>query len=415
MFKKIVSNLSFSPAVVSQLGFYAKRLRKEQTTRRIGLVFVALALVVQSFAVFQAPEPANAASPNDMVYGGLHGNLNNFMTAYDANTQQLRSVTDHFGITRAEIAAAKYGTFKTGTDTISYGFQDRVGGKKIQIRDYYYAHVRDLYGRHMHVGNGKDATIRGWIGHSERMGWFAIMDVCGNLVTKEFPPTPTPPTPPKPPTPEKPTPPTPEKPTPPTPEKPKPANIEFTKTATNSSQGNIDATKQAAKVNDKITYTLKVTNTGGTAKEVELKDDLTDTLEYSVLTDRGGGKLTESERITTLSWPNVTLKPGESQTRTFAMQVKPEISAGAVGTSNEDSQNCVMENNFSTAGTKIPVSCAPPKVVEQVVTELPQTGPTENIIFGAAVLAIAAFFFFRSRQLGTEVRLIRRDLNAGSL
>lgn len=351
-----------------------------------------------------------------MVYGGLHGNLNNFMKPYDANTQQLRSVMDHFGITRAEIAAAKYGSFKTGTDTISYGFQDRVGGKKIQIRDYYYAHVRDLYGRHMHVGNGKDATIRGWIGYSERMGWFAIMDVCGNLVTKEYPPTPTPPKPPTPPTPEKPTPPTPEKPTPPTPPKPTPpANIEVSKTATNVTKGDIDATKQAAQSNDKITYKLTVKNTGGTAKEVELKDDLTDTLEYATLTDRGGGTLKETERISTLSWPNVTLKPGESQTRTFAVQVKATIPAAPVGVSNEDSYNCVMENNFSTAGVKIPVSCAPPKVVEEIVTELPQTGPTENIIFGASILAIAAFFFFRSRQLGTEVRLIRRDLNTGTL
>jgi len=43
MFKKIVSQLSFSPALVAQLGFYARRLRKEQATRRLGLVFVGLA------------------------------------------------------------------------------------------------------------------------------------------------------------------------------------------------------------------------------------------------------------------------------------------------------------------------------------------------------------------------------------
>ena len=52
MFRKLVSNIAFSPALVSQLGFYAKRLRKEETTRRIGLIFTVLALVVQSFEVF---------------------------------------------------------------------------------------------------------------------------------------------------------------------------------------------------------------------------------------------------------------------------------------------------------------------------------------------------------------------------
>jgi len=62
MFRKIVSNLTFSPALVGQLGFYAKRLRKEEATRRVGLIFTALALVVQGFAVFTPPESANAAS-----------------------------------------------------------------------------------------------------------------------------------------------------------------------------------------------------------------------------------------------------------------------------------------------------------------------------------------------------------------
>lgn len=66
MFKKIVSNLPFSPALVGQLGLYSKKLRREKTTRRIGLIFVILALIVQSLAVFQPPESANAANPNDI-------------------------------------------------------------------------------------------------------------------------------------------------------------------------------------------------------------------------------------------------------------------------------------------------------------------------------------------------------------
>jgi hypothetical protein len=94
MFRKIVSNLSFSPALVGQLGFYAKRLRKEETTRRMGLVFVALALVVQSLAVFQPPESANASNTNDFVPGGLglgaNRSLNNFLSPYDSNNNNVQ-------------------------------------------------------------------------------------------------------------------------------------------------------------------------------------------------------------------------------------------------------------------------------------------------------------------------------------
>jgi len=69
MFKKIVSNLPFSPALVGQLGLYSKKIRQENTTRRIGLIFVILALIVQSLVVFQPPESANAANPNDINNG----------------------------------------------------------------------------------------------------------------------------------------------------------------------------------------------------------------------------------------------------------------------------------------------------------------------------------------------------------
>jgi hypothetical protein len=65
MFRKLVSSLPFSPALVGQLGFYARRLSKEQATRRLGLIFTALALVVQSFAMFSPPEQTYAASPTN--------------------------------------------------------------------------------------------------------------------------------------------------------------------------------------------------------------------------------------------------------------------------------------------------------------------------------------------------------------
>ena len=74
-----------------------------------------------------------------------------------------------------------------------------------------------------------------------------------------------------------------------------------------------------------------------------------------------------------------------------------------------------MSNAFQGSGVSIPVVCAAPKVIEQVTTQLPHTGPTENMLFAGAVLAVVTYFFLRSKQLGTEVRLIRRDLNAGTI
>lgn len=386
MFRKIVSTLSFSPALVGQLSFYASRLRKEQTTRRLGLIFVALALVVQGLVVFQPPESANASNPGDFVPGGLglgaNRSLNNFLRPYDANTRHLQEVMDYFGITRKEIANAQFSSWITGS-TISWGFEPRTGSKPVKVKDEFGNYVTTVHGRPMSIANGANTRIYGWIGHSDSIGWFAIMQYCGNLVTKGYP------------------------------EAPEPAVIEQSKTAVNTTQGNVAASTVAARENDRITYTVTVKNTGETGKEdVELQDNIGDVLEYSTLIDAGGGTFDESTN--TLSWPSIDLLPGEEQSRSFAVQLLATIPATPEGQSDPSSYNCVMENQFGN-DYSIPVVCAPPKVIETVTTELPKTGPTENMIFAGIVLAVVAYFYFRSRQLNKEVRLIRRDLNAGTI
>lgn len=648
MFKKIISQLSFSPALVGQLGFYAKRLRKEQATRRIGLIFVALALVVQSLVVFQAPEPANASNNNDMVIGGLglgsNRSLDKFLAPYDRNERYLQDIMNYFGISRQEIVNTQFGQFRIGGKK-SYGFENRAGSTALTITNSNWQPVTTLYGRPLDTawGNDPNSYVYAYMGYSSRIGWFAIMQSCGNLVTDVYPQPPVPPT---------------------------PANITGTKSAINTSQGNVDASKVAAKVNDRITYTVsvrntgqtagsitmtdnisqvlnyakltdpgggtlnaatgilswgavsvgpgqtisksysvqmnsslisnttpcsmkntfltssvtvpvdckkppanidtsksainvtqknvdatkttarandvitytvKVANTGGTAADVAISDDLSDVLKYTTLSSNGGGNFDdktkmlswgtvavepgktvsktysvklnaslisptlncsmkndfldksvvigvgcstppanigvektamnvsqgnvnattvtakENDRITftltakntggtakdftftdtlsdaleyaklidngggtfddkakTLSWPVVNLKPGAKEVRTFTMQILATIPATPTGISDPSSYDCKIENTFYAASVVIPVTCAAPKIVENV-TQLPHTGPAENMIFAGVLFAVVVFFYLRSRQLGAEVRLIRRDLNGGTI
>lgn len=423
MFRKIVSNLSFSPALVGQLGFYAKRLRKEEATRRLGLIFVALALVVQSLAVFQPPESANAASPSDFVSGGLglgaNRSLNNFLAPYDANSGNLKDIMNSVGITRQEIVNTKFGTFRT-PGKIGWGREPKANlSGTVTVKNTAGTTVGTIYGRPLTIMNG-DTNIYGYIGYSAKIGWFAIMQSCGNLVTDIVPPPPPPP--------------------PPPPQKcpvnqsllatspeckPCPgnqtlwyndplcvANITQSKKAINNTQNGVNATTVTAKESDSITYTITVKNTGLNTKTVQLSDNLGDILEYSTLTDKGGGTYNETTRV--LSWPDVTLQPNETQVRTYAVRVLDTIPATAQGASEPSSYDCVMENVFGNS-VSINIPCAPPKVVEQVVKELPQTGPTENIIFAGIVLAVTAYFYARTRQVKKEVRLIRRNLNVGTI
>ena len=83
--------------------------------------------------------------------------------------------------------------------------------------------------------------------------------------------------------------------------------------------------------------------------------------------------------------------------------------------SNKTSYDCKIDNTFGNT-ISVNIDCPIQKeTIEQVVTELPKTGPRENMIFAGVVLAVVAYFYFRARQTKKEIRLIRRDINAGTI
>lgn len=191
------------------------------------------------------------------------------------------------------------------------------------------------------------------------------------------------------------------------------AKLISTKSATNMTQGNVSATTSTAKAGDKITYTVTIENKGFASAPVEFKESLTDILEYARLIDLGGG--TYDKETKTLSWPNTELAANQSQSRTFAIQVMSDIPATNTGQSDEASYDCTMVNTFGNS-VSIDVDCPTQKVVvEQITKELPHTGPRENMIFASLLLAVVVYFYARSRQLGKEVRLIRHNLNTGTI
>jgi uncharacterized repeat protein (TIGR01451 family) len=196
MFRKIVSNLPFSPALVGQLSFYAKRLRKEEFTRRLGLIFTALALVVQSLAVFSPPEAANASSGNDFISGGVK-NINDYLRNYDANHNNIKDLFTVLGITRANIAAARTQEINSKT-TYSWGLMSRfsaIDGERTYTIGTSSGGTRTFYNRPLKAwdtGNNikTGSYYKAFVGRTDTGMWFALMYACGNLVLQSIPPVP---------------------------------------------------------------------------------------------------------------------------------------------------------------------------------------------------------------------------------
>ena len=189
------------------------------------------------------------------------------------------------------------------------------------------------------------------------------------------------------------------------------AELINSKTAKNATQGNVDATSTTAKAGDKIIYSLNLVNKGKAPADVVPVEELRDILEYATVIDTGGGALNE----TTLTWPSVKLAAGESQTRMFTIQIVNDIPAMGKGVSDETSFDCRIDNTFGNT-ISVNVDCPVQKqIIEQTVAELPHTGPGENMLFAGITIAVVGYFYARSRQMKKEVRLIRRELNAGTI
>ena len=537
MFRKIVSNLAYSPALVGQLGFYAKRLRKEEATRRIGLIFTVLALVVQSFAVFSPPESANAANGDNVIFSGVSSKqdmLNTYDRGVDsAGRADLQQIYTHFGVSRQDIANASTGTFYTddfgGTlKTVGRSDWGTVGRYPIHVSDSTTTVYSGIY---LDGYNHKHWPMKALIGTRSVDGaWFAIPLDCGNVVYVVPPP--------------------PVKhpaaactlltitplsrtevrlstsasasdgasitaytytvknasgavvtnqrvatsattselrvalpkdgtytasvvantsvgdktssdcaaPLTISPEARcalnsalvksspdcKPCENDQTlwykdkkcasafalsKTVSNLTQNLADANNHTAQPNDQLQFTLSVKNTGNTTGSYTLGDSLSDVITYADVSDLGGGSLqqTGSLNITpaagdasrslvspAISWPAVTVKPGETVKRVVLVRVKSVIPATPVSGTNMKAYSCTMTNTFGNT-LNVPVECPPQKVAESVTTQLPHTGATENMIFAGMTLAVVAYFYARARQTKEEVRLIRRELHTGTI
>ncbi len=395
MFRKLVSNLSFSPALMTQVGFYAHRLRQEEVTRRTTVLFVAMAVVIQSLTVFSPPESANASSEQDLIRGGVTS-LEDLLIRYDKNTDDIRDIYSTLGVERAEIAATKETTINSKNDLYSIS---RFGQYSPDQGETSFTYKRSAGGEGVRfisplaladTSAAKERTgtkYTAWTGQSAKLGWFAIMKSNASLATKGYPATITP--------------------------GGATATSLLTKTITanNLTQG-ADATTVTAQPFDKISYTITVKNTGSSSVQLPLSLSISDTLEYASLIDDGGGHLDATTK--TLSWTTTPLAPGGTQQRTFAVQLFSHIPATPTGVSNGNSYDCVMATTFGTSSA-IRVQCPAGKTLEGILGGLPSVGPGANIVFSVIILTVVVYFYLRTRQMKKELRLIRHNINIGTI
>lgn len=192
MFKKLVTNLPYSPGLLNQIGFYSKRLRQEEFTRRLGVVFAVLALLLNANLAFYGPEASVLASPaNDVIVGGIYGSnataIQDKAIAAMKSSSATAAIFDYYGITEADIRGTTLTTINTANESYrSVGRQSfGRGGEVCRTHNGQYFCERSMYAAYSYKSYNVKAISgvrKSKTGISDR--WFSLIESCGNVVIR---------------------------------------------------------------------------------------------------------------------------------------------------------------------------------------------------------------------------------------
>jgi hypothetical protein len=179
--------------------------------------------------------------------------------------------------------------------------------------------------------------------------------------------------------------------------------------ATNITQGFQAAQNTVAEPDEQISFTLHINNPTSKPIIADIREDLSDILEYSELIDEGGATLSDKNVI---AWPQTSIIPGAQQTRTFRVRILSEIPATPTGINNSMSYDCKISSAFGNT-INIKLNCPTPKIIENIISKLPNIAQSSSIIISSVIFFIILFFYIRNKQMQKEIQIIRKDINSG--
>ncbi|MCA9349365.1 DUF11 domain-containing protein [Candidatus Saccharibacteria bacterium] len=183
-------------------------------------------------------------------------------------------------------------------------------------------------------------------------------------------------------------------------------SVIFTSTGAN-------ANGQTAHAGDELAFTLTAANDGtATAPNEVFRDDIADILEYADITDNGGAAY--DSIALTLTWDPVDIEPGESVSKTFKVRVKNPIPSTPVAASDPLSYDNLIDNQFgTTVRVRLPKSVD--KQIENVVGNLPRTGPGTVVVLSVAGFMVIGYFYYRTRLMAKELDIIKTEYISGGM
>lgn len=395
MFKKLILESLSSPAAASELNRHIVRLRKEKRKRKMGLIFVALAATVHVLTLSAPPESANSVSSPSFIDTKIHS-LNDFVYLYDKNSSSIRDLINSLGVTREEILASTPASIKPEDDMVIWSPKN-LGNESKSIHTYNLStnEARKVFYSSTAKSLSSDSNHPAFIGKSSTAGKFAILMHSGEFITSKY-------------------------------AMPacnqtdliealnkdyrddQPADCNNTKLETSLSATNLSSERfdlaKPAESSDSIMYTLQVKNLGNSSTMTGTNVYIADLLEYSNLTDSGGGIFDNSHK--SIEWPDTVVDPGGDLIRTFTVKILSPVPSTAIGAKVPSSYDCIISTSFGNM-VEIPVACTKIKTFEKILIALPKIPTKASLYISASILFLAALLYLRLRQTIVELNAAR--------
>lgn len=477
MFNKLLSNLPFNPSLIGHVSFYAKRLKRETSVRRLGFVFIALTMIIQTVAVISPPNPAFARPGNDILPGGA-GSQQQIVQYCQQNAFGFGQMIKYFG-SNCDLLAG--GTVqRISSTTTQFGGQlYSMGRSPYGLRGEVPVNIEGLGGFYMRPLSSWDthgpSYYTALVAHNVFTGPLIILFDCGNIVIVGPPPAPAPRCsldnsiyqidprctpcpynntiiasnpaclPPK------------------CPQdqtinadnprcKACPADTSILKDNPacarcpfNENISRIDARCKPCKASEDrsdsracLVLSKKATNqTQGNKNANGTTANPGDTIEYTLIV-KNTGKATVKKFVVEESmadvleyadivdlnggskssdnivkWPAVDIPAQTTIKRIISVRVKNPV-PNTPRVPNSGSFDLVMNNVYGNA-INIKVSPTVIKTTEQAVGSLPNTGPGESLAIGFGITVVIGYFFARSRVLSKEIDIVREEYVSGGV
>lgn len=362
MFKKIISQLSLSPATVERLGEYAKEVRQQQ--HLMGWAAIILwCLVTASIFVFVLPlSLSSSQTTNDLVPGGL-SSPDAVISAYDNNVDGFRDTASLLSIERSDLQTIDSCKspdglhYITGKNSYASTPQERI----YQLPNAELVYIRDTPTLPSHA--------TGWCGEAGATD-FMISAADGNIYTSALPAEPA---------------------------------VEHGLIRTHT----LNHTEGART----LTWNLSLANRSAAPVTEDVSFSVGDMNEYATITSiSSDGILSNTDHH--ILWPNVELAPDQELTLPVTAVFDTPVDETAQQAHNPHSYDCRIATTFgNTISADVP--CSLTKQIETFFHSLPSTSSLISffVFLGLAIITSGAYFCLRLQT--KELRLIRTHLNTG--